>query len=81
MVTYHYYPYFMDEDIVLAHSPIAGNDQRWDLNSQSLNPEPMATTLRDVTSPEEMWRGSFPLKESSQVALSGDMSVGWGKHQ
>lgn len=67
----------MDEDIVLAHSPIAGNDQSWDLNPQSLNPEPMTTTLHDVTSPKEMWRGSFPLK----FALSGDMLVGRDKHQ
>lgn len=50
----------MDEDTELVNSPTARNDYRWNLNSQGLTPEPMTTTLHDVTSPKEMWEGLSP---------------------
>lgn len=64
----------MDEDTELAHSPIS-NDQNWDLNPWGLTPEPTTIALYEMTSPKGTWRSSSPSPpESSQVALSGDMS-------
>lgn len=68
---------FMVEDTELVNGPTARNDQSWNLNPQGLTPEPITTTLYNVTSPKEMWEGLPP--GSPQVAPSGDMSSRQGQ--
>lgn len=44
----------MVEDTELVNGLTARNDQSWNLNPQGLAPEPITTTLYNVTAPKEM---------------------------